>query len=97
MSQILFNSMFCSGGSRIFQRGAPSRKERHQPIIWPKFAENWVKMKKIGRGVPKFYYVDPPLLSRGVVFHQVVVYFSDECPVGSHGTVVTGTKPSLST
>ena len=36
-----------------------------QPIIWPKFAENYMKMKKIGpRGGtrPKFYYVDPPLI-----------------------------------
>ena len=38
----------------------------HQPIIWPKFAENSMKMKKIGpRGgaCPKFYYVDLPLLT----------------------------------
>ena len=36
-----------------------------QPIIWPNFPENCLKMKKIGprRGGarPKFHYIDPPL------------------------------------
>ena len=40
-----------------------------QLIIRPNFAENCMKMKKIGPGkgggyASKFYYVDPPLLSR---------------------------------
>ena len=47
-----------------FPRGGANPKEGCQPIIWPKFAENCMKMKKIGPrggGHPKFYYVDPPL------------------------------------
>ena len=43
---------------------APTPKEGCQPIIWLNFAENCMKMKKIGpRGRPQFYYVDPPLPS----------------------------------
>ena len=47
-----------------FPRGVANPKEGCQPIIWPTFAENCMKMKKIGPrggGQPKFYYVDPPL------------------------------------
>ena len=52
-----------SCGSSISQRGCQPVKER-QRIIWPKFAENCMKMKKIGlkRRRPKFYYVDPALI-----------------------------------
>ena len=61
-----YNLQFCSvsyvsGFPRVYI-GMATRKEagRHQPIIWPKFVKNCVKMKKIRRGErPKFYYVDP--------------------------------------
>ena len=44
--------------------GRQSKREGRQPIIWPKFAENCMKLEKIGPGArPKFYYVDPPLLT----------------------------------
>ena len=39
----------------ISEGGASSSKE-YQPIIWPIFAKNCIKMKKIAQ--PKFYYVD---------------------------------------
>ena len=48
------------GGSRISQTGAPSQKGGgRQPIIWPIFAENWLKWKKMVRegGRTKFDYV----------------------------------------
>ena len=54
-----------SGGSRISQKEGANLKVGSQPIIWPKFAENCMKMKEIGpeRGGarPKFDYVDLPL------------------------------------
>ena len=44
--------------------GSSISHKRHQSIIWPKFAENCMKMKKIGLGAcPKFYYVGPPLIT----------------------------------
>ena len=50
-----------SGGSRI-SRGPPTRRGwGGQPIIWPKFVENCMKMKKtVPRGGvhPNFYCVD---------------------------------------
>ena len=43
-------------------RGANPKNGGNQPIIWPKFAKKYTKMKKMGRGGrPKFYYVYPPL------------------------------------
>ena len=45
-------------------RAPPGSAPESEPIIWPKFAENFMKMKKIGQGRhPKFYYVDLPLIS----------------------------------
>ena len=47
------------------EEGANPRKGP-QPISWPKFAENCIKMKKIGPrpgALQTFYYVDPPLKS----------------------------------
>ena len=65
-SSLTYTSSVNSGGSRISQRGGA------KVLFWPKFAENCMKMKKIGRngkGVrrevcacPNFYYVDPPLV-----------------------------------
>ena len=50
-----------AGGIQNFPEGVPTRKsEGRQSIIGPKFAENCMKMEKIGRGRPKCYYVDPP-------------------------------------
>ena len=51
------------GGFRISQRrDANPEVSGHQPIIWPKFLENCMIMKKFGPGTPpKFYYVDPSL------------------------------------
>ena len=44
------------------RRGAPTPRGRGcQRIIWPNFAENCMKMKKIGRGRPKFYCRNPSL------------------------------------
>ena len=43
-------------------QGAPTLKGR-QPIIWPNFTENCMKMNKNWtRGHRKFYYVDPTLV-----------------------------------
>ena len=36
-----------SGGSRIPPEGGVNHKGRRQPIIQPKFAENYMEMKKI--------------------------------------------------
>ena len=33
-----------------FPDGIPTQNWECQPIIWPKCAENWIKMKKIGPG-----------------------------------------------
>ena len=61
-----------SGGSRTSQGRQPDKW--HQPIIWPKFAENCMTRKKIGRrrakGVrPQFYNVDPPLKLKRFCFY----------------------------
>ena len=56
--------MRTSGGSRISLGGSDNRKGGRQCIIWPNFAKNCMKMKKIGQrwGTrPKFYYADPPV------------------------------------
>ena len=46
------------------ERGVNPREGARQPIIWPKFVKNRMKMQKVGpgRGRPKFYSVDPPLI-----------------------------------
>ena len=41
----------------LFPRGGANRKEGCQPIIWPRFAENCMKMKKLdreGAGIQNF-------------------------------------------
>ena len=59
-----FKTFSCSDGSGISQ-GGTNPKGGRQPIIWPKFPENCMKMKKIGPSKggarPNYYYVDPPL------------------------------------
>ena len=58
-----------AAGPGFHRVGAPSRRGR-QPTIWPKFAKNCMKIKKIGPRVgthPKLYYVDPPLKSQGIL------------------------------
>ena len=54
-----------SGGSRISQSEGAKLKVGCQPIIWPKFVENCMKMKEIGPRARdtrlKFYYVDVSL------------------------------------
>ena len=48
-----------------FPRGGvpyPKGGRGHQSIIWPKFLENFMKMKKIGMGAhSKYVSADPPL------------------------------------
>ena len=50
---------------RFSREGVSNLKGGQQPIIWPKFAENGMKMKKLGlRGMSsKYDCVDPPLLT----------------------------------
>ena len=64
VTEILF--LFVQRRIQDFSRGGGANpKGGHQPIIWPKYAEKCIKMKKIGpreRGRPKCYYVDPLLL-----------------------------------
>ena len=58
-----------AAGPGFHRVGAPSRRGR-QPTIWPKFAKNCMKIKKIGPRVgthTKLYYVDPPLKSQGIL------------------------------
>ena len=47
-----------SGGSRISQTGEEyqAQRKRRQPVIWPNFVENCMKMKKIGtvEGIQNF-------------------------------------------
>ena len=41
--------------------GSTNAKVGQQPIIWPNFCRNCMKIKKIGLGTrPKSYYLDPP-------------------------------------
>ena len=50
-----------------FLGGEHQAQGRCQPIVWPNFAENCMKMKKIwqrGGARPKFYNVDPPLITQ---------------------------------
>ena len=53
------------GGGRQPQKLTPT-------IIWPNFAKNCMKIKKIGPGDarPKLYYVDAPLVWRGRWFEM---------------------------
>ena len=57
-----FNSTrWCGTDPGFPQRGHQPKRGR-QPIIWPNFAKNCMKMKKIGPGArPKIYYIDQPL------------------------------------
>ena len=51
-----------SGADPGFSRD--EAKGERQPIIWPNFPENSMKIKKIGQrevARPQFYYVDPLL------------------------------------
>ena len=66
-----------SGGSRISQSG--HQLQRGSPTFClPKFIENSMKKKEIGRGCPKFYYVDPPLTSLTVGHFGIILTFSSE-------------------
>ena len=64
-----------SNGSRISQKERkPKRGGGCQPITWPNFPRNSMKMMKIGPGAgvcPKFYYVDP-LLDRQCITMTVI-------------------------
>ena len=47
----------------FLEEGAPTQNGGHQPIIWPNFPKNCMKIKISPRGGtrPKFCYVDTPL------------------------------------
>ena len=53
-----------SGGSRISPRRGRQLPGGRQHTILPNFPKNCMKLKEFGpRGRPKFYYVDPPLIT----------------------------------
>ena len=61
------NALLNRGGSRIFERGRHSRRGR-QPIIWPIFPKNCMKMKTVwpGGGARFLRPLGPPMLDTHV-------------------------------
>ena len=58
---LLSTNTISSGAFRISRGGQPQRTW-HQHIIQSNVPKNYMKMKKIRRGVSKIYYADPPLI-----------------------------------
>ena len=55
---------------------SPKGGRGHQSIIWPKFQENFMKMKKIGMGAhSKYVSADPPLNMYVVFFPRTKILF----------------------
>ena len=88
------NLIKCGKTSGLIQRRIHDFPGGRQPIIWPKFAENCMKMKTIGPkgegagvegALPEFYYVHPPILSSFISHLQVVgiLLIQTACAIGS--------------
>ena len=74
---------YCIGIIQVNKQspGFPSTSKRGRgryPIIWSNFLEKCMKMKKVGSGAPpKFYYVDPPLVSSVLlIFHKLLFQYN---------------------
>ena len=75
----------------VFPRGEAPTQECQPIIIWPKFVKNWMKIKKIGRGVHIQNFTPANEVWGKVMFlHVSVILFTGEGLTGRGGGLHPG-------